>query len=62
MFPLWYGWCEGYFASSVSPKLKDAVIEYIKNQKLHHKRCDWNSEYRALLRSAGVDYDGYMLE
>jgi REP element-mobilizing transposase RayT len=62
MFPLWFGWCEGYFACSVSPKMQDAVLEYIKNQKVHHRHTDWANEYMALLRSAGVSFDGYMLE
>jgi REP element-mobilizing transposase RayT len=62
LFPYWYGWCEGFFASSVSSKMREAVIDYIKNQKMHHKHTDWQTEYMALLRSAGVEYNGYMLE
>jgi REP element-mobilizing transposase RayT len=36
-FPLFKGWAEGYAAITISVKEKDKVIEYIKNQKEHHK-------------------------
>jgi hypothetical protein len=29
---------------------------------VHHRHTDWANEYMALLRSAGVSFDGYMLE
>jgi hypothetical protein len=61
-FPLWRGWCEGYFACSVTPKMKDAVIEYIKNQKEHHGRVDVNEEYLKLVKNAGLEFSGYYLE
>jgi REP element-mobilizing transposase RayT len=60
LFPNWMGWCEGYFACAVSPKAQDAVIEYIKSQKRHHKVKEFDSEYMALLKSARIDFDGYL--
>jgi REP element-mobilizing transposase RayT len=62
LFPYWMGWCQGYFACSVTPKMQDKVIEYIKNQKIHHLGPTLESEYVALLKNAGMDYDGYMLQ
>jgi REP element-mobilizing transposase RayT len=62
LFPYWEGWCEGYFACSVSPKYQEAVIEYIKSQKIHHLEVPMEDEYLALLKSAGVEYDGYMMK
>jgi REP element-mobilizing transposase RayT len=61
-FPNWDGWCKGYFACSVTPKLQDNVIEYIKNQKVHHGLQPINDEYLALLRNAGIEFDGFMLD
>jgi REP element-mobilizing transposase RayT len=62
MFPHWQGWCEGYFACSVTPKMKDAVIEYIKGQKVHHGRMDMKEEYEKLVRNAGLEFNGYYPE
>jgi REP element-mobilizing transposase RayT len=63
LFPLWQGWCSGYFACSVSPKMQQCVIDYIKNQKEHHKGViTMEREYLALLRSAGLEHDGYIME
>jgi REP element-mobilizing transposase RayT len=61
LFPNWSGWCEGYFACAVSPKSQDAVIEYIKSQKQHHKVKQFDDEYMALLKNAKIDFDGYLL-
>jgi REP element-mobilizing transposase RayT len=60
LYPSWRGWCEGYFACAVSPKAQDAVIEYIKCQKQHHKVKQFDDEYMALLKNAGIDFDGYL--
>ena len=62
LFPKWKGWCEGYFACSVSPKSQDAVIEYIKFQKEHHNRMNFEDEFIKLNANAGIEYDGFMLE
>jgi hypothetical protein len=63
LFPMWQGWCSGYFACSVSPKMQQNVIEYIKNQKTHHNGViSMEREYLALLRSAGLEHDGYIMQ
>ena len=35
-FPYFEGWSSGYYAGSISPEVKDRVIEYIKDQRAHH--------------------------
>jgi REP element-mobilizing transposase RayT len=60
LFPLWKGWAGGYFAGSVSPSLETAVVDYIKRQKEHHGVRTFEDEFQALLRSAGIEFNGYM--
>jgi hypothetical protein len=33
------------------------VIEYIKNQKEHHKNITYKEEYIALLKEFGIEFD-----
>jgi REP element-mobilizing transposase RayT len=45
----WYsdfGWQSGYGEFSVSPTQVESVREYIRNQAEHHKREDFQTEYR----------------
>jgi hypothetical protein len=57
-----FGWQEGYAALSVSASLRQTVVDYITNQKEHHKRVNAFDELRQLLAEAGVDYDGRFFE
>jgi putative transposase len=52
-----FGWQEGYGAFSVSPSNAEIVKEYIRNQREHHKRRNFEEEFVALLKKSGVDYD-----
>ena len=36
---------------------KDMIIEYIKNQKEHHKKETFYDEYRRLLIENGIEFD-----
>ena len=36
---------------------KDMIIDYIKNQREHHKRTDFITEYRKLLEEHGIVID-----
>lgn len=54
-FPHFDGWGNGYAAFTYSVKERPAVIEYIKNQKEHHKKASFNDEYVQLLRDFGLD-------
>ncbi len=50
-------WQNGYGIFSVNPSEIDVVINYIKNQKEHHKTRTFKEEYRAFLKKYHVDYD-----
>jgi len=56
-FPKFDSWAEGYFAATYSYKDKDMIINYIKNQKEHHKTINFEDEYRALLKEHGIEWD-----
>ncbi|TCD08376.1 IS200/IS605 family transposase [Pedobacter frigidisoli] len=52
-----FQWQEGYGAFSNSYSQIDAVVKYILNQKEHHKKKDFKTEYISILRDNKIDYD-----
>ena len=50
----WNGWGEGYGAFTYSISDIPSVIEYINNQKEHHKKVSFIEEYRQWLIEMGV--------
>lgn len=56
------GWAEGYGAFTISHTDRDKIIEYIKNQKEHHRKETFIEEYRRLLKEFGIDYDEKYLD
>jgi len=50
-------WQNGYGAFTHSIKEKEQLIEYIKNQREHHKKKTFLEEYRELLEEAGIPFD-----
>jgi putative transposase len=50
-------WQDGYGAFSVNPTGVDKVVAYIANQHKHHAGEDFQSEYRGILNTNGVEYD-----
>lgn len=50
-------WQDGYGAFSVSEKDLPAVVNYISNQKEHHKNKDFKDEFRLILKRYNVEYD-----
>jgi REP element-mobilizing transposase RayT len=58
-FPLLaaFGWQDGFSAFSVSTSQVPDVIDYIRNQKDHHKERDFKAELLTLLQRHGVEYD-----
>lgn len=50
-------WQDGYGAFSVNPREIDVVINYIKNQRIHHQRKDYKTEFRGFLKQYQVEYD-----
>lgn len=53
----WFAWQGGYGAFSVSQSVVGKTLEYIKNQREHHKKCSFADEYRMFLQSYGIEYD-----
>ncbi len=56
-FPDFGGWQEGYGAFTYSVREKDMIINYIKNQKEHHKKETFYDEFKRLLIESGVEFD-----
>ena len=56
-FPAFESWQEGYGAFSYSIREKDKIINYIKNQKEHHRTGSFVDEYRQLLIENGIEFD-----
>ncbi len=52
-----FAWQEGYGAFSYSHSHLQRVINYIKNQELHHKKVKFVDEYESFLKAFGIDYD-----
>lgn len=50
-------WQDGYGAFSVSHSNVEALINYIENQKEHHREISFQEEYRIFLKEYNVEYD-----
>jgi REP element-mobilizing transposase RayT len=50
-------WTEGYAALTYAWRDKDMIVDYIKNQKEHHRQTDFLTEYRQLLEEQGIVID-----
>ena len=51
------GWQDKYGAFTYSIKDKDRLIEYVKNQKKHHKTKSFKEEFIELLNEHEIDFD-----
>jgi putative transposase len=56
-FPVFEGWQEGYGAFTYSIREKDMIINYVKNQKEHHKSEIFYDEYKRLLIENDIEFD-----
>ena len=56
-FPDFVKWEQGYCALPYSEADKERVIQYIINQKEHHRKVSARDELRQLLDECGVEYD-----
>ncbi|MDR2147562.1 MAG: IS200/IS605 family transposase [Tannerella sp.] len=56
-FPDFCGWEEGYAAFTYSYKEKETLINYIKNQQIHHQEEDTVSELKRLWIENGMEPD-----
>jgi putative transposase len=52
-----FHWQSGYGAFSVSPSHVQALREYIAKQEEHHRREQFQDEFRRLLRKYGLEWD-----
>ena len=57
IFPDFNGWQEGYGAFTYSISAKDNLIEYVKNQKDHHRKRSFKEEYINLLNEHAIEFD-----
>lgn len=57
LFPQFNGWADGYAAFTHSFSDKDDVINYIKNQKEHHKQETYREECMRLFKEHGIEFD-----
>ncbi len=56
-FPDFNSWQEGYEAFTYSFQEKDIIINYIKNQKEHHKVENFYDEFKRLIIENGIEFD-----
>ncbi|MBM2816765.1 MAG: transposase [Ignavibacteria bacterium] len=52
-----FSWQEGFGAFSYSHSQLDTVINYIKNQELHHKKKSFREEYIELLNKFKIEFN-----
>ena len=52
-----FSWQEGYGGFSYSKSHVDSVIEYIRNQEIHHRRKSFSEEYLEFLEKFQIPYD-----
>ena len=52
-----FAWQDGYGAFSVSKSQVPDVVEYVANQREHHRARTFQEEFRALLEKHGMEYD-----
>ena len=54
LFPHFRGWAREYAALSYSIRDKEMITNYIRNQKVHHRKVTFEEEYRQLLTDYGI--------
>jgi len=52
-----FHWQNGYGAFSVSQSHLDKVANYIERQEQHHKRVNFQDEFRTFLKKYQIEYD-----
>ena len=56
LYPLYMGWGDGYYGASISFNHRDPVIEYIKNQQIHHQNKGFEEEIQILHLKNGLTW------
>jgi putative transposase len=57
LFPGFEGWSEGYASLTCSFRDLNVLTDYIVNQQIHHKKENFENEYRRLIEEAGIRID-----
>ncbi|MBL7779010.1 MAG: IS200/IS605 family transposase [Chitinophagales bacterium] len=52
-----FNWQQGYGAFSYAQSQIDAVVKYILNQEVHHRKKSFKEEYLEFLQKFEVEYD-----
>lgn len=52
-----FAWQGGYAAFSLGKSMVDTAINYIANQKEHHKKRAFSEEYKDFLDKYEIEYD-----
>ncbi len=52
-----FNWQRRYGAFTVSESAVPAVRKYIREQKLHHGKFNFEDEYKSLLKKNGIEFD-----
>ena len=56
-FQKFEAWQEGYSAFTYSIREKDMILNYVKNQKEHHRKETFYDEFKRLLTENGIEFD-----
>ena len=48
------GWADGYAGLTYAYRDKEMIMNYIINQRIHHKKMSFEDEYRSLLVEHGI--------
>jgi REP element-mobilizing transposase RayT len=56
-FPDFEGWAGGFAGFTYTVSDKQTIVNYIKNQKEHHKKVSFEEEYRQFLIDNGIEID-----
>ena len=52
-----FNWQQGYGAFSYAQSQIDAVVKYILNQEVHHRKKSFKEEYLEFLQKFAIEYD-----
>ena len=52
-----FAWQEKYGAFSISVSQLDTIINYIENQKAHHRKHSFQEEFLLLLKKHQIEFD-----
>jgi REP element-mobilizing transposase RayT len=61
MFPRFRHWQDGYGAFTHAIDQRHGLIEYIRNQEIHHQKTSFLEEYQALVEQAGLPWSAEYL-